>query len=149
MDGELRRAVATAARRGRSAQRRRLGRVVRVGTVHEDLRRRNGRAQPAVRQSQAERVGQAVRGPGHGGGRVQRTRVRTGVGEDGGRGAPATDWPAAPQCGGRGRRPADGVLRPARRGRCQGRLSARPVRLAPQRKNGVRTGRVPRPVRFE
>jgi len=95
VDGELRRAVATAAGRGRSAQRRRRGWVGRVGAVHEILRRRYGSAEQAVRQSEAQRVGQTVPRPGHVSRRVQSTRVRTGVRQDGGRGATAAGRPVA------------------------------------------------------
>lgn len=95
VDGELRRTVATTAGPRRPVQGRRLGRVVRLGTVHEDVRRRDGSAEPAVRQSQAEHVGPTVRGPGHGDGRLQRARVRARVGENSGRCAPAVGRPAA------------------------------------------------------
>lgn len=132
VDGELRRAVAAGAGHGRGAARRRLGRVGRLGAVHEDVRRRDGRARPPVRPAQAQHGGQAVRGPGRGGGRVQRAPVRPAVGPHGGRGAPATGRPVA-QRGRRGRPPVDDVVRPAGRGRDQGRLAARRVRVAAQR----------------
>lgn len=129
VDGELRRAVAAAAGRGRPAQGRWLERLGRLGRVHENVWRRDGRTSPAVRPAQAQLRGQAVRGPGHGGRQVQRTRVRTGVRPDGGHGARAAGGRGA-QRGGGGRRPADRAVRPVNSGRREGRLAPRPIRLA-------------------
>jgi len=136
VDGELRRAVAAAAERGRAAQGRRLERVGRVGAVHEDLRRRHGRAPPSVRQSQAQHPGEAVRGPGHDGGQVQPTRVRTVVGPHDGRGAPGAGCPRE-QRGGCSRRQAVDVVRQAHRGSRQSGFAARQIRVAAQRQTGA------------
>lgn len=100
MDGELRRTVATAAGRGRSATGRRMERVERLGTVHEDVRRRYGSARPSVRQPEAQHVGQTLRGPGHGGRQMQQTRVRTGIGENGDHGPSAAGRPGKQRGGG-------------------------------------------------
>jgi len=140
VDGELRRAVEAAAGRGRSAQRRRLGRLGRVGAVHENLRRWDGRAEQAVRQSQAKRGGPTVSRAGHGGRGVQPTRVRTGVRQDGGRGATFAGRQDA-QRGGHCRRPVDSVVRPVDRGRCPGRFAESPVRLAAKRQDRYVGGR--------
>jgi len=140
VDGELRRAVEATAGRGRPGQGWRMGRVGRVGAVHEILRRRDGSAEQAVRQSQAKRVGQAVRRAGRGGRRVQPTRVRTGVRQDGGRCATVVGRPATQRCG-RRRRPVNVVVRPDHRGRHPGRLAARPVQLAAKRQDRQVNGR--------
>lgn len=132
VDGQLRRAVAAGAGHGRPAAGRRLGRVGRLEAVYEDLWRRDGRARPPVRQAQAQHGGQAVRGPGHCRGRMQRAPVRPAVGPHGDRGSSTAGRPVV-QPGRRGRPPVFDVVRPAHRGRGQSRLAARRVRVAAQR----------------